>query len=649
MVLFRLKSIFLALLWLGLALGHARAADIGGKIEYLEDSSRQLHIQEVIRSQNWHEVKKSPPRFGFTHSRYWLKFKLPMPPAEAQDRSKLLELNSIYVEKAQLYVVHGEQVVWTGLTGMGVPLRKRSMQRGELIFRVPASSNPDTTYYLSAESTFPLEVPLELRTHDSFASHNWKTRLLFGIFIGCFALSVIFNFFLGFALRSKLYIYYALYVFSFAFLFLASEGVLVEYAWPNSPWWALREMHVYGALTLIFYVQFIREFLQLPEWGKKINRILTALVAISTFRAVWLFYRMDQPVIEIGEVAIVLTNFLAVLVGVLALKKRLRSARYFLLSSLAFNVSYILFVLQSCHLIWISPLIRFAPHFGSLAEVILLSFALADRIRATNQDLALANKHLQEQRVAVIHAEKMSALGRMAGGIAHEINNPLSIINGRAEQLRRLANMPSPEPGLLMKIADSIEQTSFRISKTVRSMVSFSRNSAQDPLQPILVESILHDTFALCAESLRNRGITLRVEAPDEALSVHCRVGEICQVLVNLLNNARDAIEREHERWICVEVKANPAHAEFSITDSGRGIPMEIRDKIHEPFFTTKEIGKGTGLGLSISSTLVANNGGRLWLDHESSRTRFVFTVPRIDLHGGHDPGLGAKSAERIN
>jgi C4-dicarboxylate-specific signal transduction histidine kinase len=134
--------------------------------------------------------------------------------------------------------------------------------------------------------------------------------------------------------------------------------------------------------------------------------------------------------------------------------------------------------------------------------------------------------------------------------------------------------------------------------------------------------------MVLCEERARNESVELRIPGISEDLQVFCRGSEISQVLVNILNNALDAVSGMEEPWVKIEVQERERCVEFGIQDCGPGVDKAIRLRIHEPFFTTKEAGKGIGLGLSISRTIVEGHGGKLWLDEKSSATRFVFTLP---------------------
>ena len=159
-------------------------------------------------------------------------------------------------------------------------------------------------------------------------------------------------------------------------------------------------------------------------------------------------------------------------------------------------------------------------------------------------------------------------------------------------------------------------------------MSSFSRNSTNDPFLETSIEKVISNTLGLCQEKLRINGVEIKIgKIPDIIFA--CRSAQISQVLLNLLNNAFDAISPFANKWIQIDV--NPISEErfqVIVTDSGKGIPAEIADKLMQPFFTTKDVGKGTGLGLSVSLGIAQGHGGTLTLDKNCSNTRFVLELP---------------------
>ncbi len=248
------------------------------------------------------------------------------------------------------------------------------------------------------------------------------------------------------------------------------------------------------------------------------------------------------------------------------------------------------------------------------------------------QDVTQARENealLEQQRSTSIVASKMSALGEMSGAIAHEINNPLAIIHGKAGQLKDLAHRSSVDPAVIALYAATIESTALRISRIVRSLRWFAREGDKDPFESITVETVFKETSELCLARFKSHGIQLKIDPGPSAITFDCRSVQIAQVLLNLLNNAHDAVENLPDPWVTLEAREVGNRVEISVIDSGSGIPVELREKILLPFFTTKEIGKGTGLGLSVSKSIIETHRGALFLDTGSAHTRFVMNLPK--------------------
>jgi C4-dicarboxylate-specific signal transduction histidine kinase len=234
---------------------------------------------------------------------------------------------------------------------------------------------------------------------------------------------------------------------------------------------------------------------------------------------------------------------------------------------------------------------------------------------------------LDEQRKSALQSAKLSSLGQMAGGIAHEINNPLTIIMATATRMRRLKTNEETEK-LLNDSIDKINSTVERIAKIIKGLRNFSRDSYNDPTLPTSLKKMIDETLLLCVASFRHNSVEITV-LPFEDVNIEAREVQIEQVLLNLLNNAYDAIVDYPEKWIKIKVAVEKSTVKIFVIDSGARIKESVADMMLEPFFTTKEIGKGTGLGLSISKGIVEAHNGQLYYDKNYPNTCFVVELPR--------------------
>ncbi len=231
------------------------------------------------------------------------------------------------------------------------------------------------------------------------------------------------------------------------------------------------------------------------------------------------------------------------------------------------------------------------------------------------------------QQERIIEKSRVSEFIEMASNIAHEINNPMMIVSSNAELLRDLAIDGTVTFAEVVRIAEQIQKMAFRITKIVQSLHSFAQGNEDEPMQKVEIRAIIEETIEICRERFSKNSTQLKVTVPNEIIEVECRSIQISQVLLNILNNAFDAIESLNERWVHLEVKSCDRELEISITDSGHGVPVELREKILKPFFSNKPVGHG--IGLSLSKRIVESHEGSLILDSDYPNTRFLIRIPK--------------------
>ncbi len=237
------------------------------------------------------------------------------------------------------------------------------------------------------------------------------------------------------------------------------------------------------------------------------------------------------------------------------------------------------------------------------------------------------SKELEKQRMVATHSAKMASLGEMAGGIAHEINNPLGIIRGTSQMLQRTYRNNKSSEVRTLKGLKAIEDTSMRISKIIKGLHTISRSGENDPFLPEDLHGIVEQTLGLCRARFTAAQIRLIVD-PTPHVTIACRATQISQVILNLLSNSYDAVISLPERWVKISFEFRQNRIGLIVTDSGNRIPEDIREKVFQPFYTSKEAGHGTGLGLSISMSIAETHHGRLYLDEAAPHTSFVLELP---------------------
>jgi len=234
-------------------------------------------------------------------------------------------------------------------------------------------------------------------------------------------------------------------------------------------------------------------------------------------------------------------------------------------------------------------------------------------------------KTIREQQEQIVDGARLSAIGEMASGIAHEINNPLFIITSKVRVLQKLLDLDRLDIEKFKQIVSTVDLTAHRISNIIKGMRAISRNAENDPLERVSVRTVLDETLILCQKKIQTSDVKMILqESFPENAYVLARESQLIQVLLNLFNNAVDAIEGQNEKWISIEIVEEDNIVKIRIFDSGKGISKSNELKIFTPFYTSKEPGKGTGLGLSLSKKIIESFGGKIYIDHDHENTCFV-------------------------
>lgn len=242
----------------------------------------------------------------------------------------------------------------------------------------------------------------------------------------------------------------------------------------------------------------------------------------------------------------------------------------------------------------------------------------------------LSQETIKDQYEKILSASQFETIGKMAGGIAHEINNPLFIIGSQIEML----DMKAKKQGQLNleeinKRTSKISHTVQRLNSIVKGILALSHKEALE-----FEKQNLKELIATVADFsnilLKDYSVELQVKWESLNIDLECHPVQISQVVLNLIKNACQAITNDEQPWIEIKAKEENNQIKLFVTDSGTKLTDELKDKILMPYYTTKKVGEGTGLGLNISKSILDAHNGSITISRKSKTTQFIITLPKF-------------------
>jgi len=437
---------------------------LGRFMQVLEDPGGTLQLEDVrsgAQAGHFAPAASDPVNFGYSHSTWWLRFALPGGAPAGEDL--LLEVAYPSLDRVELYVPDPQPGAapryWAHIAGDTLPWAAREVRDRNFVFRIAAPQPPGAhLYYLRVQSNSVLTVPAKLWRPEAFAVQSRNAQLILGLFYGLVLALVLYNLMLFFAVQDRVYLYYVLYAASFGTFLLGYDGLAYQYLWPDSVWGANHAVAMTLALTLALGALFAHAFLDMRRTAPRAGLAMRgvglggALLAASAALGWPLDYGGVLRAISVLGFA---TAALATYIAIRALISGFRPARYFLLAWAALLAFIAVGALRNFTLVPTTFLTLYGLHIGFALDVLLLSFALGDRIlllrreRATAEAEALAAQRLLleatreserelEQRIAVRTAELNSVNERLRAE-ASEREGLMAQLREREQHLRFMA------------------------------------------------------------------------------------------------------------------------------------------------------------------------------------------------------------------
>ncbi|MDY8135985.1 sensor histidine kinase [Aquimarina sp. 2201CG5-10] len=628
--------------------------DIGKQTYYLEDSSLRLSIQEIINDgidAKFKPNSKETINFSSTASAYWLKFNI----TKDKPGDFYLNVGSAYIDSISLYEFDEQnRLVSTRHTGDDLPFDSREIEVGNYLFALDFEPNSTRTFYLRVKSDQPLFFLLRVGTLRDFAAYEHDLDFLQGIYFGFMLLIFLYNLFLYFSTREKIYLYYIAYVVSITWFMASVFGYFFEYFWPNFPF--LNGLVVVSSgLTMITATLFTQKFLNTKASDPKMHKgsmvflILGFLVCIL----VVLGFKIEGLKLAQGGLLIMAAYFLVL--GIRFKLKGYRPAKYYLLAWGTLVVGICFAILESLNITFVMTYLN-AMQIGSALEVLLLSFALGDRINmykkqkedAQLEALIAAKENerlIQEQnfileekvqeRTAEVASQNKALVNlneekdMLVDMVAHDLRTPLHQMKGLIWLLDIPAmKLTEDQNTYLTEIDNSVDRLTDMIGRILNThaLEANQIKLMNEIINMVELIEYMAQRFFLISEE---KNIKISIEAEEGNHFVEVDKNYLIQVLENLLSNAIKFSEKGSK--IILHVKSHDNKTHIVVEDNGPGISEEDQKKLFGRFqrlSAQPTAGESSiGLGLSIVKKYVEVMNGQIHCESQLGvGTKFIIS-----------------------
>jgi signal transduction histidine kinase len=450
---------------------------IGGDVFLLEDKESNLRIEDVVTSDAFVKSEKRVPNMGVTESSFWLKIPIRN---NSDEKNILLMLEQPFIDVVELYTPNSDGSFDATKMGEYQAFGKRKYNDPNYLFDIDIPLGEERTFYMKVSGKEQIQLPLVLGSKKLVLEKRKQSDLLSGLYFGIIIVMMLYNLFIYFTTRDNSYLYYVVYIVLIGLTQISLQGYPFQYLWPNIPWMSEHSLFIFPSLVGASALVFMRNFLQVKTSLPKLDKLITLFLVIygmCIVLAISGFYKLSYNMIEINAMVV---SIYMLTVTIIIVRRGYRPGRYFLLAWSTFLLGVILFVMKDQGVLPYNGLTRYTMHIGSALEVILLSFALADRINIlkaekeasqakalhvsleneriireqnvilekkvkerttelenTNTELNQTYNDLKQTQSKLVESEKMASLGQLTAGIAHEINNPINFVTANVEPLKR--------------------------------------------------------------------------------------------------------------------------------------------------------------------------------------------------------------------
>jgi two-component system, NtrC family, sensor kinase len=442
------------------------------KLFWTVDSTRNASIEDMIDAP-FEQVLAVVPNFSVSSYPQWIRIDI-----DDVDEDEYLAIENATIDLIEIYQYSNGVRLMNKRSGEILGFDERDLPIAVFAFKL-VEIDEACSLFLKLESGKQLMFPFKILSKDELLEKQSTKDIFYSIYAGIFLAMLLYNLFIWFTVRDKNYLFYVFYIFFVGLTQLVLNGYGNQFFWPSSTWLAIRATHFSGILSGSATVLFALNYLQTKKYTPTIHKIVLGFTLIYFFAAVLTFLGYFVVAFNLINLS-ALAAFLLLIAAYKGMKSGYRPASYFLVAFSIFIVGVMVFALKDFGVLPYNNITLYALPVGSALEVVLLSFALADRINQlkrekeleqeeklfalseneriikqqnatletrvnertkelarANEELSHTLSNLKSAQAQLVDAEKMASLGQMTAGIAHELNNPINFVSGNITPLKR--------------------------------------------------------------------------------------------------------------------------------------------------------------------------------------------------------------------
>lgn len=585
----------------------------------IENSSRHFTVEEIILSEGFIKVESATKNFGINDRIVWLKYGIVN---DSDEEKKFFSINNASLDKLEIFLVANGEIVDRQIGGRVVGIDDRMIPSKNIVFELNLEKNQPYTLYMRIESVNKKVILASISDLQFVNKQIWKENLFFGIFTGILFGLLFYNLFLYFSIKDKVYLIYVIHTFLVWLTQSAILGYTQELIWPNDIWINLRSGVMFSSLVSIAGIWFLRVFLHTKVFLPKLDKGFYFIYAVYIFifiNALFISLTLSYQVLLVTQTIVVVY---VLLVAIYVWLKGYSPARYYLLAWSIFMMGILWFVMSEMGILPYTAFSAFIMPLGSALEVILLSFALADKInilikdknkeqldklqimkenerliikqnenleekvKKRTEELELTLHNLQNTQTQLVNQEKMASLGQLTAGIAHEINNPINFVSSNIAPLKR-------------DIKDLLEVVEVYREKGFVEFSESSKMAIQAKEQEIEFDYLLNEIDQLLrgmedgakrtVEIVKGLRLFSRVDEQDvKKVDIHDGLNSTL-ILLSSSMNGKIKVNRQYGSLPMVECLAGKINQVFmNIITNGIHALLDNLDKNPEPELTLR-------------------------------------------------------------